>query len=319
MDYVVFGTGYGATLMLLGWALRTFGPGLRYQDDEDDSPANAEMIMRRFSWRRFMSALGAVIATSGVALVLITFITVLFGAGNMTGTWIILTCYALILIAVAVWTWFYVERYGVYGILPEHFDYMNLLRSRSRTDEPVLHSQTNPDSGDNVTTMAESDVYHNEDVEIDDAGGDAFVDDHDDAFDEQEARYAKYIVHHPDDVVDSFRDSPDVNEDIIEADTDSEPEFEEDVEATAVVPSGDEVSDGVENDEPIASDEMSRNADEGTAIAGTDDPESAHTRDEAETGLSHSLPDTPERRAEALRRIQEWEPDENDDENDVDE
>ena len=204
MDYVVFGTGYGATLMLLGWALRTFGPGARYKDPDDGAVMAADAILARISWRRFAAALGAVIVTAGASFILVTVALILINPGDGAGALVALICLVLILLAVAIWTWLYVGRYGTHGILPE------------RREEPAAFSIRGTDAIEPAAAMAlagreaVAPVARVEPYEhIDEEPGfgedyDPFVADVDsDTFEdeEQESRYAKFLLHHPDEAV----------------------------------------------------------------------------------------------------------------------
>lgn len=200
MDYVVFGTGYGATLLLLGWALRTFGPGLRCRDSDDEATMSADAILARISWRRFAAALGGVIATDGAVLILLTMVLVLINPGDETGMRAALICFALILLTVAVWTWLYVSRYGTHGILPERKDDSTVFQSgrgEKPQPAPIMSTVTQnvyeiEQAGDQHYAEATHDEAYDE---IETQAYDAFQDE------EQESRYAKYQLHHPDGLV----------------------------------------------------------------------------------------------------------------------
>lgn len=113
MDYVLFGMGYGATLMLLGWALRTFGPERKYKDI-DPEDIDRTILQRR--WIRFIQGLGGVISIAGTAMVAFTFITMLVNPDDETGGLIALAVWAFLAIAVLVWCWFYISNFGATGI-----------------------------------------------------------------------------------------------------------------------------------------------------------------------------------------------------------
>lgn len=114
MDYVLFGMGYGASLMLLGWALRTFGPQLKYsrRPQEDDVDFQVE---QRF-WIRFIQGLGGVIAIAGTTMVLMTFVVVLANPDDDTGGLIAMAIWAFITIALMLWCLMYVKHYGLTGV-----------------------------------------------------------------------------------------------------------------------------------------------------------------------------------------------------------
>ena len=117
MDYVVYGTGYGATLMLLGYAVRTWGPGWRFRPDEEGAYDRREFRSARSSWMRFTTGLGAVIATAGAVLVLTTFLLMLLNPGDDTGRTVALVVTGLMLVGVAVWSWFFHDRFGSWGVV----------------------------------------------------------------------------------------------------------------------------------------------------------------------------------------------------------
>lgn len=114
MDYVLFGMGYGASLMLLGWALRTFGPQLKYKQPPKEE--NAEYLVEQRFWVRFIQGLGGVIAIGGTAMVLLTFVVVLINPTDTSGRNVSIGIWAVIMISVLVWCWFYISKYGLAGI-----------------------------------------------------------------------------------------------------------------------------------------------------------------------------------------------------------
>jgi hypothetical protein len=113
VDYVLFGMGYGATLMLLGWALRTFGPERKYKDID---PENVDLTVARRRWVRFIQGLGGVIAIAGTAMVLFTFVVMLVNPDDETGGLTAMVIWGFLVIAILIWCWFYVSRFGLVGI-----------------------------------------------------------------------------------------------------------------------------------------------------------------------------------------------------------
>lgn len=113
MDYVLFGMGYGATLMLLGWAIRTFGPERKYKDV---NPEDIDRTVEQRRWVRFIQGLGGVIAIAGTAMVLFTFIVMLVNPDDETGEFIALVTWGFLAVAILIWCWFYVSSYGLLGI-----------------------------------------------------------------------------------------------------------------------------------------------------------------------------------------------------------
>lgn len=123
MDYVLFGMGYGATLMLLGWALRTFGPQLKYSRPAQSEESNF-VVEQRF-WVRFIQGLGGVFAIVGTAMVLLTFVVVLLNPNDSTGTTISFAIWIFSIVAVLLWCVLYVHNYGLTGIWSRTGGYRN--------------------------------------------------------------------------------------------------------------------------------------------------------------------------------------------------
>lgn len=131
MDYVLFGMGYGSTLMLLGWALRTFGPERKYKDV---NPEDIDRTVAQRRWVRFIQGLGGVIAIAGTAMVLFTFIVMLVNPDDETGSFIALVTWGFLAVAVLIWCWFYVSSFGLLGIWSRREGYG--FRKRSSYPEP---------------------------------------------------------------------------------------------------------------------------------------------------------------------------------------
>lgn len=165
---------------------------------------SGERLLAKLSWSRFMTGLGSVIATAGAALILITFITMIINPGDDTGGLVASIAFVLILIAAAVWSWLYVGRYGVHGILPERRDESSIFRSRKEKDVPVEAPEPAPAPQVTVvnpgvaTAVVDQDFDDHEDEGDDDDSADEeeFIFD-DELAEEQESRYAKYRMHHP--------------------------------------------------------------------------------------------------------------------------
>ncbi|MGB3330643.1 MAG: hypothetical protein WBA46_16905, partial [Thermomicrobiales bacterium] len=88
VDYLVFGVGFGSTLVLLGWVLRQFGPAMRYRDTPDEV-LGAEQLLERNDWQRFCIAIGALLSVCGAVMLLVTLITLLIRPADRTGTIIV--------------------------------------------------------------------------------------------------------------------------------------------------------------------------------------------------------------------------------------
>jgi hypothetical protein len=196
VDYVVYGTGYGATLMLLGYAIRTWGPNWRFRDQDAHGYEQQELRSAQSAWARFSSGLGAIIATCGAVLAVLTFLLMFINPGDDIGVPVALGATGLILAAVAVWAWMYFSRYGTWGVLsvPQPLSRYEPVRYAAGTGDVRISNDLAVQSGNaGEPTSDEAEEEHDTDAEpVED---EAFAD-------EFEARYSKYELHHPDDVED---------------------------------------------------------------------------------------------------------------------
>jgi hypothetical protein len=107
----------GATLVLVGLAGRTFGPSLRYRTPSGSADVlRAEQLVARFAWARFCSSLGATLALGGVLLLVVTGLLVVIHVDDGVGTATVLVTLAVIILAMAFWSWAFVQRFGLIGI-----------------------------------------------------------------------------------------------------------------------------------------------------------------------------------------------------------
>lgn len=156
MDYVLFGMGYGASLMLLGWALRTFGPQFKYSRPSHDDDVDLQ-VEQRF-WVRFIQGLGGAIAIAGVTLVLMTFVVVLVNPDDETGGLIALSIWAFLLVAMLLWCWMYVKHYGLTGVWSQREGYG--LRKPKQPKARALSRSTEPSMGARVSATTRPDREH---------------------------------------------------------------------------------------------------------------------------------------------------------------
>ena len=134
MDFVIFGIGTGAALVLVGWLGRDLGPRLRDRAPSDpDAVLGVEELVARVSWARFCGSGGAALALCGAVLLLVTVATLLLRVSDETGTTTMLATFGVVLVAMTVWSWAYVRRFGVYGV----------VRRRARAEpEPEVSQAT---------------------------------------------------------------------------------------------------------------------------------------------------------------------------------
>lgn len=150
MDFVIFGLGYGASLMLLGWALRFFGPSLRYRYDEQTATDEQYDVQRR--WVQFTEGLGAVVAVIGIIVVLVTVILLLMDANNDVGNATTLSLAGLGIVATLVWAWLFNSRFGLDGVATwrRDLDTAPVLATASSqwTDDEPFADDTDVDTAD---------------------------------------------------------------------------------------------------------------------------------------------------------------------------
>ena len=138
MDYVVFGIGFGATILVLGLLVRDIGPRIRYRTPANEGGVfHAEELVARVSWGRFCSALGAVLALGGLLFLVTTVVCMVLRLSDETGGWVMLGALAFLLVMMAYWTWAFFDRFGSYGILPER-------EEAPEQEEPAPHGPERP-------------------------------------------------------------------------------------------------------------------------------------------------------------------------------
>lgn len=158
MDYVVFGIGFGATILVLGLLLRDFGPRLRFRRSKDGADVlSAEELVGKVSWSRFCNALGSVLALTGAVFLLITLVAMILVVSDDTGFWIMAGSYGMLLVIIAYWTWAYFHRFGSYGILPERSEPAPVPVARPKPSPPaeaVYAGPPVPSPDENAETAA---------------------------------------------------------------------------------------------------------------------------------------------------------------------
>ncbi len=165
MDYILFGVGYGATLMLMGWLLRTFGPSWKYANVAPDAPSVIH-VQRRF-WHRFIQGLGGLFAILGTVITGFTILVILIDPDDGTGVAVTLGLWGVAIVATLGWCWLYTARFGVAGVWRRGYGYRSVpsstaaatpLRGRQAVTprQTVSEEITEPKPG--VTVNPESDT-----------------------------------------------------------------------------------------------------------------------------------------------------------------
>lgn len=118
MDYIIFGLGLGATLTLVGWALREWGAAFRDRSSSSEQTVlSGYELVNQMAWQRFCRACGAVLAIFGLLVLLATIIATGLGLSNATGATIVLATIAVCAVATLVWLGLFLHRFGARGIL----------------------------------------------------------------------------------------------------------------------------------------------------------------------------------------------------------
>ncbi len=145
MDYVVFGTGFGASVLVLGLVVRELGPRIRFRTSaEGGELLHAEELVAKLSWSRFCIALGSMLAIAGTLYLAATLGCILFTLSDSTGGWVMLGTLAAILLLMMFWTWAYFDRFGSYGILPEREVEPEPITAPARDQAPQATETANP-------------------------------------------------------------------------------------------------------------------------------------------------------------------------------
>lgn len=149
LDYVVFGIGFGATLLVLGLLVRDVGPRLRYRTPTNpEGIFHAEELVARVSWSRFCGALGTVLALAGAAFLLITVVSMFLMLSDATGGLVMGISLLILFLLVAFWTWAFFDRFGSYGILPEREEMAPDTETSGAPDdtEPATNAEAKPEA-----------------------------------------------------------------------------------------------------------------------------------------------------------------------------
>jgi hypothetical protein len=147
----------GASLVLLGLAGRAVGPSLRYRrSSETGDVLKAEELVARVAWTRFCSSLGAAVAIGGLFLLVVTAITMAIRIGDTAATVSVGIALLAVIVLMVVWTWAFVDRFGLYGIVadrprtvstpkPPKADTRKEKNNKNkRTLEPIVKPVTSP-------------------------------------------------------------------------------------------------------------------------------------------------------------------------------
>lgn len=185
MDYILFGMGFGASLMLVGWALRTFGPGWKYAAVTND--ADPDLLVRKRFWNRFVQGLGGVLAIVGTGTVLLTFLVMLSNPDDDTGTMFSLVIWFFVSLIVLGWCLTYISHYGCTGIWSREEGYGLWSGITAKPSKPRRSSRMTPNVVASIPSERRSEFQFP--VEADDVKEDLIVDGEPEAEDDIDTAY----------------------------------------------------------------------------------------------------------------------------------
>ncbi len=117
MDYIIFGTGSSATLVLIGWLIRDWGPRLRDRKPAEDEILSASDLVIRMAWARFCASGGMALLICGVLITLATLGAALLAPTDRSATIAVIATFGLTAILMLIWTGLYLRQFGTMGVI----------------------------------------------------------------------------------------------------------------------------------------------------------------------------------------------------------
>jgi len=117
LDYIIFGIGSSATLVLAGWLLRDWGPRLRDRGPAEDEILSASALVTRMAWARFCAACGMALLICGVMIMLVTLGAALLAPSDRAATIAVVSMFALAALLMLIWTGLYLRQFGASGVI----------------------------------------------------------------------------------------------------------------------------------------------------------------------------------------------------------
>ncbi|MBA3276167.1 MAG: hypothetical protein H0T72_10255 [Chloroflexia bacterium] len=117
MDYIIFGIGSSATLVLAGWLLREWGPRLRDRRPAEDEILSASDLVTRMAWARFCAACGMAILIGGALVMVVTLGAAFLAPNDDDAALAAMSVFALAAFLMLVWTGLYLRQFGAMGII----------------------------------------------------------------------------------------------------------------------------------------------------------------------------------------------------------
>lgn len=178
LDYIIFGLGVGATLTLIGWSFRMWGPALRDRTSStEETVLSGYELVNRMAWQRFCRSCGAVLAMFGLLVLAVTIVATILTLSNRTGSTIVLATFVACLVATLVWLGLFLHRFGSRGIFRPPIvepDSMPAAASREPASPDMVASQSDApmSRGGPSVIVASGSQPDTVDVAIDTAGAD---------------------------------------------------------------------------------------------------------------------------------------------------
>jgi len=116
LDYIIFGIGSGATLVLIGWLLRDWGPRLRDRAPSGEDVLSASEMVVRMAWARFCTTCGMAMVLCGIPVLIVTAVAALLSAGDDRGALAVLIAFAVAILLMLIWTGLYLRQFGSMGV-----------------------------------------------------------------------------------------------------------------------------------------------------------------------------------------------------------
>lgn len=116
VDYILFGAGTGASLAVIGWVLREWGPALRDGRSEDGLIHSASELVDRMSWARFCASCGMALVFGGTLILFVTGIVAIWNPGDTLAARILIGTYLGVSLLLLAWSGLYTRQFGTSGI-----------------------------------------------------------------------------------------------------------------------------------------------------------------------------------------------------------
>jgi hypothetical protein len=135
LDYIIFGMGTGASLVLAGWLLRELGPRIRDRAPREDDVLSASELVVRMAWARFCATCGMALLLCGLLILLVTGVTIILAPADGIGAMAVLAAFGMAVLLMLTWTGLYLRQFGSLGV----------IRRRGRAETtPAMEAMAEP-------------------------------------------------------------------------------------------------------------------------------------------------------------------------------